>query len=281
MTRTAAVTVADVSAAMGKYVDPGKCAIVLVGDALAIKEKVEPFAEVALFDIAGAPLSYEALSVAPADYQYDTAKLGAFKGTYALNVQTMAIGDMNVAVDRKKNEGGEETIHVTTSLSGMVSLNEEMAFRAADLSPVSYKRTMQLGPKTMGAELAFDGAKCSGKVTSMETGEAKDVSVDLVKGTIIDASVEYAVSSLPIAVKNTYRFPAIDTQSGGLANVDVEVLEEIEVKTPAGSFMTYKLKVKRSDGEAFVYVRKDAPHFMVKQEVPSQQMIIELKSMSK
>jgi predicted Zn-dependent peptidase len=279
--RTAAVTVADVSAAMGKYVDSGKCAIVLVGDALSIKDKVEPFGEVALFDIAGAPLSYAALAVTPVDYQYDTSKLGGFKGTYALNVQTMAIGDMNVTIDRKKDQGGEETIQVVTSLSGMVSLNEEMAFRAADLSPVSYKRTMQVGPRSMGAELAFDGAKCTGKVTSMESGEPKDISVDLVKGTILDASIEYAVSSLPLAVKTTYRFPVVDTQSGSLGNIDVEVLEEVEVKTPAGSFMTYKLKVKRAEGESILYLGKDAPHFMVKQEVPSQQMIIELKSKSK
>ena len=278
--KTAAVTVADVTAAMDKYLQPENTYIVLVGDAMAVKDKVSAIADVELYDIAGAPLSFAALAVTPVEYQYDTSKLGGFKGTYALNVQTMAIGDMIVTIERK-NEGGEEVIQVATTLSGMVSLNEEMAFHAADLSPISYKRTMQLGPRSMGAELAFTDTKCSGKVTSMESPEPKDVNVDLVKGTILDSSVEYAVSSLPLAVATTYRFPAVDTQSGGLSNVDVEVLEEVEVKTPAGSFMTYKIKVKRSDGEAFLYLGKDAPHFLVKQEVPAQQMTIELKAMSK
>jgi zinc protease len=276
--RTAAVTVADVSAAMDKYLHPDKCYIVLVGDALATEEKVEKIADVALYDIAGAPLAYETLAIAPVDYQYDTSKLGGFKGTYALNVQTMAIGDMNVTIDNKKEEG---VIHVATSLNGMVSMSEEMAFRAADLSPVSYKRKMQLGPRTMEADLAFDGAKCSGKVTSMESGEPKDVNVDMVKGTILDGSIEYAVSSLPLALNQTYRFPAMDTQSGGLSNVDVEVLEEVDVKTPAGNFTTYKVKVKRPEGEVILYLAKDTPHFLVKQEVPAQQMTIELKAMSK
>jgi predicted Zn-dependent peptidase len=278
--KTAAVTVADVTAAMDKYLQPENTYIVLVGDAMAVKDKVSAIADVELYDIAGAPLSFAALAVTPVEYQYDTSKLGGFKGTYALNVQTMAIGDMIVTIERK-NEGGEEVIQVATTLSGMVSLNEEMAFHAADLSPISYKRTMQLGPRSMGAELAFTDTKCSGKVTSMESPEPKDVNVDLVKGTILDSSVEYAVSSLPLAVATTYRFPAVDTQSGGLSNVDVEVLEEVEVKTPAGSFMTYKIKVKRSDGEAFLYLGKDAPHFLVRQEVPAQQMTIELKAMSK
>jgi hypothetical protein len=247
---------------------------------MAVKDKVSAIADVELYDIAGAPLSFAALAVTPVEYQYDTSKLKGFKGTYALNVQTMAIGDMIVTIERK-NEGGKEVIQVATTLSGMVSLDEEMAFHAADLSPISYKRTMQLGPRSMGAELAFTDTKCSGKVTSMESPEPKDVNLDLVKGTILDSSIEYAVSSLPIAVATTYRFPAVDTQSGGLSNVDVEVLEEVEVKTPAGTFMTYKIKVKRSEGEAFLYLGKDAPHFLVKQEVPAQQMTIELKAMSK
>jgi predicted Zn-dependent peptidase len=279
--RTAKVTVADVTAAMNKYLTPDKLSIILVGDALAIKEKLDPIAEVELFDIAGAALSFETLSIAPVDYHYDTSMLRILKATYTLNVQTMALGDMNVSVEKKKGDGGEELIQVATSLEGMVSLNEEMAFRASNLSPVSYKRKFQMGPRTMDANLSFAGAKCTGKVSSMDSTEPKDVNFDLVDGTILDGAIEYAVSSLPLAVNTEYRFPTVDSQSGGLQNVDVQVVEEVEVKTPAGSFMTYKIKVKRPEGEAFIYLGKDSPRFMVKQEVPAQAMTIELKQIAK
>ena len=60
---------------------------------------------------------------------------------------------------------------------------------------------------------------------------------------------------------------------------DVQVMEETDVTTAAGSFKTYKIKVKRPEGEAFIYLAKDAPHVLVKQEVPAQAMALELKQL--
>jgi hypothetical protein len=47
---------------------------------------------------------------------------------------------------------------------------------------------------------------------------------------------------------------------------------------PAGSYSTYKVKVKSGDGEQIMYVQKTSPHWLVKQEVPAQGLSIELKS---
>ena len=46
---------------------------------------------------------------------------------------------------------------------------------------------------------------------------------------------------------------------------------------PAGSFDTYKLKIKDVEGERFIYCTKEMPHILVKQEVPAQALSIELK----
>ncbi|UCH82834.1 MAG: insulinase family protein [Candidatus Latescibacterota bacterium] len=278
--RMAAVQVADVSRVSDKYMNPDAAYIVLVGDALEIYDDVSAIAPVALFDIAGEPLSYGSLAVAPAEYEYDTSALANMTATYALNVQSMALGDMNVSVE-KKSEGEEETIHVSTNLSGMVSLDETMVIRAADLAPVSYVRKFQMGPRSMDAELAFTEGSCSGTVQSMDADEPKNVTFDLVDGTILDGSVEFALGCLPLEVAATYRFPVVDSQSGSLQNIDVEVLEETEVETPAGSFATYKIKVKRPDGESFMYLGKEIPHVVIKQEVPAQMMTMELKSLTK
>ncbi len=156
-----------------------------------------------------------------------------------------------------------------------------MAFRVSDLSPVSYTRKFQMGPRSMNAELAFTETSCSGTIQSMESPEPKEVTFELVGGTILDGAVEFALSCLPIEVDMKYRFPVVDSQSGRLHNIDAEILEEVEVETPAGKFMTYKVKVMRPDGEAFFYLQKESPHYMVKQEVPAQTMTLELKSLSK
>lgn len=276
----AAVEIADVSRVMDQYLHPGNANIVLIGDALEIHDKVSAIAPVALFDIAGEPLSYGSLAVAPAEYEYDTSVLGNVTAVYALNVQSMALGDMSVSLE-KKGEGDEETFEVSTSLAGMVNLDETMVVRAADLSPVSYVRKFQMGPRSMDAELAFTEGSCSGTVQSMEADEPKNVTFNLVEGAILDGSVEFALGCLPLEVAATYRFPVVDSQSGSLQNIDVEVLEEIDVETPAGNFATFKVKVKRPDGEAFMYLGKESPHTVIKQEIPAQMMTMELKSLTK
>jgi hypothetical protein len=133
----------------------------------------------------------------------------------------------------------------------------------------------------MDAELVFTEGSCSGTVQSMDADEPKNVTFDLVDGAILDGSVEFALGCLPLDVAATFRFPVVDSQSGSLQNIDVEVLEEVEVETPAGKFATYKVKVKRPDGEAFMYLGKEVPHVVVKQEVPAQMMTMELKSVTR
>ena len=55
----------------------------------------------------------------------------------------------------------------------------------------------------------------------------------------------------------------------------------LPLEDSAGSFATYKLKVKRPDGEAFMYLSKEVPHVVIKQEIPAQMMTMELKSLTK
>lgn len=277
--RLGAVTVEDVQRVMGKQLHPERCYIVLVGDAMQVKEKVEPIAEVALFELSGEPLSLEAMAVEPVDYDYDTSMLGDMTATYALVVQSMNLGDVAVTME-KKSEGDSDIIAVSTSLAGMITLEEEMMFDAKDLSPISFRRKMAMGPQTMNSELAFTESKGSGTVQTMGSPEPKEVTFELVDGAILDGSVEYAMSCLPLVIDGSFRFPVVDSQSGTLQNVDASVLEVVDVETEAGNFKAFKIKVKRADGEAFMYLREDKPHIMIKQEVPSQGMEFVLKSLA-
>ena len=59
----AKVTVVDSQAAMKKHLHPDQLAIILVGDATAIADKVAPIASVALYDIEGNAMSMDELAV--------------------------------------------------------------------------------------------------------------------------------------------------------------------------------------------------------------------------
>ncbi|MFH1754298.1 MAG: insulinase family protein, partial [Candidatus Latescibacterota bacterium] len=270
----------DISRVMKAHLHPDRVAIVLVGDALVLLDKVKQFGEVALFDLEGKPLSLAALDVKPADYVYDTSLLKEMTAAYALNVQTMALGDLNVTIKRMKIDG-KDVIEMASKIGGMITLEQTMVVSSADLAPVSYKSSFMAGPTQMMSELAFENGSGSGTVKGPQETEPKEVSVQLIKGAIFDDAVEYALSLLPMEVAKTFRFPVVDTKSGNLQNVDVEVLEEAAVTVPAGAFDTYKLKVKTPDAEYFYYCTKDIPHMLVKQEVPAQALSLELKSFSK
>jgi zinc protease len=278
--KVAAVTADDVSRVMDQHILPGNSYIVVVGDAIAVYDKLGKIAPVKLFDIDGEPVTYASLAVQAVDYAYDASKLRDMKATYSLVVQTMPIGDLNVTLERKKGEGGDEIIQVSSVISGMITLNENATFRASDFAPISFKSAFEAMGQSMSTDVVYTESKCAGKHKGAGSDEVKDVEVDLIDGVILDDAIEFAIASLPLELGATYRFPTVDVESGKLQNIDVEVMEEVALKTPAGDYGTYKVKVTNPEAEAFLYLDKNAPHLLIKQEVPSQALIIELKQLS-
>ncbi len=267
----AAVTTADVQRVMKSHLHPDKLAIVLVGDATAIEEKVKPIASVSLYDIEGNTMSMDELSVQGTDFDFDTSALKNLTATYAVKYQEMNLGDMNVSLT-KAGTGFAST----SAITGMISMNEEMKF-GSEFEPQAYKFSMAAGPQQMSSEVSFDGGVAKGRVEGGKDG-AKDINLPLVKGAILKSSVDFLVSTLPLETGKTFKFPVLDAQSGGMENITIEVLGEQDLMVPAGSYATYKVKVKSGDGEQLMYVQKTAPRMMVKQEVPAQGLNIELKS---
>jgi len=266
-----AVTKEDVAAAMKKHLQPDKMAIVLVGDAGAIKSKVGAIAPVAMYDIEGNPASLDELSVQGTDFDYDTSALKDMTGVYAVKYQEMNLGDMNVTLEKKGTE-----FTSSSSLTGMIQLTESMTF-GTEFEPHAYKFQMAAGPQNASADIAFDGGVAKGRIAGGKDGD-KDVNVPLVKGATLRSTIDVLIATLPLETGKTYKFPVIDAQSGTLENLTIEVAGEEDLTVPAGNFATYKVKVKGGDGEQVMYVRKDVPHLMVKSEVPAQGLNIELKS---
>jgi predicted Zn-dependent peptidase len=269
--QVAKVTTADVQRVMQKHLQPDKLAIVLVGDATAIKDKVAPIASVALYDIEGNAISMDELAVQGTDYDFDTSSLKNCTATYAVKYQEMNLGDMNVSLTKEASDFAS-----TSTITGMISMNEESKF-GSEFEPLAYKFSMAAGPQQMSSDLSFAGGVAKGRVEGGKDG-GKDINLPLVKGAILKSSVDVLIGTLPLEIGKTFKFPVLDAQSGGLENLTIEVLGEQDLMVPAGSYSTYKVKVKSGDGEQLMYFQKAAPHLLVKQEVPAQGLNIELKS---
>ncbi|HET6348610.1 MAG TPA: insulinase family protein [Candidatus Krumholzibacteria bacterium] len=268
----AKVTKEDVLAAMQKHLHPDHMAIVLVGDATAIKDKMEAVAPVATYDIDGNPMSMDEMSVEGTDFEYDTTPLKNSTATYAVKYQEMNLGDMNVTLEKKGDDFAS-----STAIAGMLQLNEDMSF-GSKFEPKSYTFSMTAGPQQASAQVTFDGGVAKGQAKGGKDGD-KDINVTLVKGAILKESLDVVISTLPLEAGKSYKFPVIDAQSGTLENVTVDVAGEEDVTVPAGTYKTYRLTVKSGEGDQTMYVRKDLPHVLVKQSLPAQGLNIELKAL--
>jgi len=269
----AKVTTEDVLAGMQAHVHPDRLALIAVGDATEVMEKIEPIAAVALYDIEGNPLSPDELSIQGTDFAYDTSLLTDFKAVYSVKVQdAMELGDMATSLTKTGDH-----FEAASKLDGMISMEESLSFGEAAFEPLAYSFNMAAMGQTMKADFTFEGAQATGHIEGGQDGP-KDVDVELVKGTVLGGVLEFVIATLPLGETREFTFPSLDTQSGILSNVKIVVEGEEDLLVPAGQFSTYKVVVKRADGDQILYVTKDTPHWVVKQEVPANQLKIELKS---
>jgi len=270
--KIAKVTVADVQETMQKYMHPDRMAMIVVGDANEVMDKIEPIASVNLYDIEGNEMSRDELAVQGTDYAYDTSSLKGWKATYSVKIQdAMELGDMNVDFKRKGDQ-----FEAQAAIDGMIKLDESTAF-GNSFEPMGYSFHMNAGPQVMKAEYMFEGNKAMGSVEG-GPGGPKEYEVEMVQGTVMAGAIEYVIATLPLGETKEYRFPVLDAQSGAMENYRIEVVGEEDILVPAGSFATYKVKIKRSEGDLLMYCMKDAPHVVVMQEIPSQQLKFELKN---
>jgi hypothetical protein len=59
----------------------------------------------------------------------------------------------------------------------------------------------------------------------------------------------------------------------------MKVVGESKQKVAAGEFDTYELEMTTAQGGMKAFVRKQAPHIMIKQEMLAQPVVVELKSL--
>lgn len=271
----AEVSVADVQEAMKKYLKPDRLAMIVVGDANEIKDKIEPIASVKLYDIEGNEMSLDELSVQGTDFDYDTSELKDWTVTYGVKVQdAIDLGTLNVEF---KRDGDSFT--ATSNMDGMLKLSESARFGAEAFQPEGYHFEMNAMGNVVKAEYTFDGNKAKGTVEGGPDG-TKEYDVDLVNGSFLAGTLEYVLATLPLDKTKSYKFPVFDAQSGSLQNYKVDVVGEEDVLVPAGTYSTYKVMVKRSEGDLVLFCTKDSPHMVVKQEIPAQQLKMELKSVT-
>jgi hypothetical protein len=107
-----------------------------------------------------------------------------------------------------------------------------------------------------------------------------DKTIDAVftEGTLLPGMDEFALWVSDLATKKELVFNSFDPMSGAVLPISAIVTGESKQTVAAGEFEVYDVEMKNAQGTMKLYVRKAAPHIMIKQELLAQPVVIELTS---
>jgi zinc protease len=272
--RIMAVTPADVQRVAREYVRPDRAAIVVVGDARQVLPLLEPIAPVDLYDVEGAPLAREAIEVAAAAETFDGARLEPGTLTYRLVVQGNPMGTVTSRLARD----GDEWVATSRTESPVINQEVEARFTVADLTPISSVTTMRQGPVTMGADLRYADGRVTGRVELPEQmGGARDVDTEVPAGTLLPGMDDSVIAVADLAEGRSITLPVFDMVAG-TTTLTFRVAGVESVTVPAGTFDAYRVEVSGPQAIT-LFVRRAAPHVVLRRELAAAPVVIELQSM--
>jgi hypothetical protein len=151
-------------------------------------------------------------------------------------------------------EGSEQHVIATAVSSGFVNalfkVNDhfEALFDPHKFCSLRVSKHVEEGSRAKQVELHFDYSRGKGveDEKNLKTGETKHVEND-VPGCVTDVvSGFYYLSSLPLQEGNSYAFPIND--GGKTTEVSLRVEAREQVKVPAGTFQTIRVKAEPTTG---------------------------------
>lgn len=270
--RVAAVKPADVQRVARSYLHPDSLTIVVVGDASQLYDKLKAIAPVHLVDVQGRTLQPADVRVKRSAVKLDAtrAKPGTFD--YDLLVQGKPFGSYTLSVAKGDSAGSWE-VHENLA-SNMGTQTGTYVFRG-DLSPISSAE--KGGPAS--SDLHYARGHVSGTATlPTSQGQMQQQSIDqaLPEGTLDGSMAAPVTLSSPLAEDFSFQAP-IFAVGQGIQQLIVKVTGVDSVTVPAGSYAVYKVEVGSGAQKLLLYVTRDAPHVLVKEEFEGRPVTLELK----
>ncbi|MGQ0560980.1 MAG: M16 family metallopeptidase [Gemmatimonadota bacterium] len=274
--RLAAVTAADVQRVAQQHYHPEQALVVISGDASVLKPKLEQFGKVTVVDEEGRPVVADAPQAGPANI--DASALQPMTLQYTVSAQGNVVAEMTRVLTREKLEG-KEVVRSKGTGTGMQTVNADLVFEAKTFAPISANLNMQMGGQEMTQLLAVAGGKVTGSVKMPQMPEPQAIDAALAEGVLLPGMDEFAIWLTPWDKTRELKLSLFNAQSRSVVPVTVKLTGESRQTVAAGEFDVYELDTATAQGAMKVYVRKAAPHILVKQEFLAAPVVIELKSL--
>lgn len=263
-TRLAAVTPEQALEGARLTMRPDAAAIVVVGDARELYDRLAAIAPVRLARADGTPMDRAELTTVAAGPSLNLDRLVARRDSFAIRVQGNDFGHQVNSLER--GTGGfiyRESVRIATFIEQdtEIQIGPDGSFRSGS----------QRG-KTQGAEsavsLAVAGGRITGRVVIPETpmGPARTVDVDttFAPGTQESNTLGALLPALPWAAGATWSFPVFNPLESTIGTVTIAVTGTETVEVPAGSFEVYRVEMASEGTVMTLFVTTAAPHIVVK-----------------
>lgn len=265
-TRLAAVTPEQARQAAQAAMRPDAAAVVVVGDAAKLHDRLAAIAPVRLVSVDGTALAAEQLAApAAAPATLDLAALVATRDSFAIMVQGNAFG-FQVSELARGAEGWTLVEQTVLPALGLQQRTEVHLDPSGTLRSVSQRGQMQ------GRETSIDVTVANGRATGRATtpappsGEMKTTDIDaaLPAGALDDNLLTAVAGAFRWAPGASFTVPVFGSGSGEVRQVTVRVAGTESVTVPAGTFEAYRVEVEGGPAPVTLFVTTAAPHHVVK-----------------
>lgn len=263
-TRLAAVTPEQAMEAARLTMRPDAAAIVVVGDARELYDRLAAIAPVRLARPDGTPMDRAELTAVATGPSLDLTRLVARRDSFAIRVQGNDFGHQVNSLERTADGFlYRESVRIAT----FVEQDTEIRIGTDG----SFRSGTQRG-KVQGAESTVDLAVAAGRITGRvvlpETpmGPARTVDVDttFAPGTQESNTLGALLPALPWAAGASWSFPVFNPTESTIGTVTVAVTGTETVTVPAGSFEVYRVEMANEGTVMTLFVTTAAPHIVVK-----------------
>lgn len=265
--RLSAVTAAQARDAAARSIHRDRWSIVVVGDAAALRPKLEGIAPIRLVDVDGSPLDPAVLRAAAGPRPaLDRAQLVARTDSFRIMVQGNPFGSdvKSLTVD-----GDSLTYRESTSL-GPIQQQSTVVLEAADLTMRRTDQTGTVQGQPAEVHLVYAAGRVRGQAqTPQPTGTPKTIQVDttVASDVVDDNALSLVVPALPLAEGASFTLSVFSSGEGVPKTMTVKVAGTDSVTVPAGAFSAYRVEIAGGQLPIVMYVSRGTPRRLVKIEL--------------
>jgi len=261
--RLAAVTPEQVQAAARSGMRADAALVVVVGDGLALRDRLEAIAPVTLVDIDGVPMAADAMVVRASPLRIDPLALRASSDSFAVMVQGQNFG-YQVTELRRTGDGWE---YVEQSVLGPIIQQRT----SVEFTPRLQMRSTEQGGRFQGNDLQlsvqYTQGRASGNGITPGAGGMQNVrytDVEIPEGTVDDNLLLALLPFFEWAPGASVTVNVFASGKGVVEQRSFRVVSEEAVQVPIGTFAAYRVAYEGGEAPGTYWIESAAPHRVLK-----------------